>query len=172
MRFCSECGEICARQSILVEHQKLMHNYLFEKAFKCNHCPSSFNKKVGLDRHVKRDHDPNNPRSERVAKLACDSCGKMFLYESTLRKHKKHLHNITVEVAEKIKVGNFKCEHCEKTFSNKGNMVRHMRTDHVGAGNVSKVVSPGKFPCDKCGKSFSNKGNLNKHVKIAHDKLK
>ncbi|XP_041861461.1 oocyte zinc finger protein XlCOF6.1-like [Melanotaenia boesemani] len=74
----------------------------------------------------------------------CDTCGKRFLYPSSLKRHKT--------VHEK----QYSCKTCGKTFRHKTKFTVHVRT-HTGEKPYS---------CQTCGKCFSYNSDLLSHRRI------
>ena len=68
---------------------------------------------------VHHNHIANN--HEGLKKFICDTCGKAFAVDDSLKRH-------ILQVHEGIK--NHKCEFCGKSFVQSGTLNRHIQSVH------------------------------------------
>ena len=81
---------------------------------------------------------------------SCDICGSTFVKQSSLKFHKRTVHD-----GEKT----HNCQICEnKSFINSSLLIDHMISFHQGL----------KYECDVCEASYSQSNGLKKHVKKSH----
>ena len=85
-------------------------------------------------------------------KFKCDTCGKGFFKDFSLKKHIKVIHEGARD---------HKCPQCEKTFTQAASLRRHIESFH--SGNVTV------FNCELCQKNFTRKDNLNDHIENVHN---
>ncbi|XP_016521480.1 uncharacterized protein LOC103130530 [Poecilia formosa] len=109
-----------------------------------------------------------------VSSLSCSECGKRFVNERSLQRHRTHhstgrssrraakstkgKKNANTLSPGKVQsdVKLFTCDDCGKSFSWKNHLSRHKRI-HTGEK---------PFGCDVCGQRFNQNSNLNKHMRI------
>ena len=104
----------------------------------------------------------------------CKVCGKEFILEIALKKHKTRKHatldqNSASEIVknqkqdDRIKEKNFTCDICDKSFTRKDSLHGHIQAVH----NKEK-----RFQCSICNHEFYLKHNMESHVKRVHNKEK
>lgn len=141
----------------------------------CAPCQKSFITWSGLKRHQNSTHTQVNLES-----LRCNTCGKIFKSQDTLRSHKK-IHGtrnlimcdicgkgFTTTTVLKIhreshkenRERRFTCEHCGKKFFTKTVLLSHVARRHLGR----------TFICQICSYPFNDKYNLTKHLLIHEGK--
>ena len=116
----------------------------------------------------------------------CESCGKSFSDEQSLKKHILIAHDnkiIKRTESESLQLEKFKCETCKKNFTTKYNLKVHTENVHEGlkkykCDNCGKQFTQNndltvhekikRFNCDKCGKQFSKKFTLKMHIQTVH----
>lgn len=84
---------------------------------------------------------------------SCDQCNNTFSRSSSLRFHKKAVHQ---------QIRSHVCEQCGKCFVAFTNLERHMFT-HTGER---------PFACDQCDKSFSQSNTLKTHKQSVHEQIR
>uniref|UniRef100_A0ABD2XJN3 C2H2-type domain-containing protein n=1 Tax=Trichogramma kaykai TaxID=54128 RepID=A0ABD2XJN3_9HYME len=100
-----------------------------------------FRQKVGLTKLI--------DKARRRITHTCDTCGKTFKHESSLKYHIDFVHQ---------NIKHHKCDRCPKEFSSKGGLNFHMSMVHDGI----------TYTCDLCKRIFSHKGNLRVHINTLH----
>lgn len=90
----------------------------------------------------------------------CDVCGKLFIHQTTYKRHIRSHEIATGEITKREK--KWKCNKCEKAFGSEGNLREHVQQVHL--------KKPGEFMCHLCPKSFTRstrlEGHLNTHYGI------
>ena len=71
---CSTCGRLFSRVANLRQHEA-MHDATLQR-FACEHCHLTFAWQQTRDRHVLKKH------TDRVKRVPCPSCDKLFLPDS------------------------------------------------------------------------------------------
>jgi KRAB domain-containing zinc finger protein len=105
---------------------------------KCSICSQSFPNNYTLQKHLKSQCE------NTAKKLACNTCGKKFMWLDSMAKHIENEHPGT----ERIKL--YTCELCGKAFSRSEHLERHRKTHNP---------SEKKFECTVCQKKFNRKVN-------------
>ena len=86
-----------------------------------------------------------NEIQSKKQKSECSICKKTFTSESSVRKHKKFVH-------DKITTGKFhSCDKCEKKYSRKSELTKHNKVIHE-TNNI--------FKCQLCSKTLKRKKTL------------
>lgn len=120
------------------------------RAFACNVCGKTFNRKDHLTNHV-RVHNP-------VKKLyMCErpDCRKSYTSLLSYRKHAA-LHS-----AEE---GNLQCKICDETFTKRQDIVYHLKV-HTGSRTVKNETDK-KFTCDYCDRRFFTAKDVRRHLVV------
>lgn len=113
-----------------------------KKRYACDLCEKSFNRRPNLSKHRKNIHSSilthvcgecgrrfafaedlkNHLIYHTGERRYCDLCDKSFIYSSSLKKHKKSIHQ---------KLRSFACELCDKRFYSGFELKRHSHS-HTG----------------------------------------
>ena len=162
---CNECDKTFCGNSLLEMHKRSVH---VEPTWKCEICASLYKTKGDLGKHTKRQHDPNEQRTECTKcfsnvvdivthterahvpgiPFACEICKKSYKVRRYLRRHM---------LTHKIKTLTYNCPLCKKVFSNAVNLQNHKET-HVSKSNESKLA------CNICKQLCPRRGLLS-HIK-------
>ncbi|XP_061367759.1 transcription factor IIIA-like [Gastrolobium bilobum] len=181
----NDCQASYRRKDHLTRHS-LQHQ---GKTFKCpiENCNLDFSILSNMKRHVSELHDDSSTTSTSVQsqkQYVCPEigCGKVFRFESKLRKHEDShvkLESVDVVCLEPGCMKHFTNAQCLKAHINschqyvtcdtcgtkqlKKNIKRHLRTHEAGTSSEA-------FQCEfkGCGCTFSTKSNLRKHEKAVH----
>lgn len=138
---CHYCGKEYASKIVFRAHVK-RHEGI--ERFKCTYCDYGSNIKSVLIDHEKthlRERGLTNEDAGVQLYYDCDQCGKKFRQYSSVRAHKKRVH-------QGIKKS-YKCQDCCEIFTNLQAFYRHKREKH---GHVSKSGRRGRksdisIPC-------------------------
>ncbi|CAL8080195.1 unnamed protein product [Orchesella dallaii] len=167
---CDMCAEVFISTTTLVSHKR--HKHGLDK-LKCELCPDKeYRSSRGLTIHMMATHGIGIKN-----KFACETCGKEFLSQANLERHKPvHLEtkNFTCEICgfatksldwlKKHKlnrhdvVKRHACPHCPKKFHLPAHLKEHIRTH----------TKEKPFQCEACGQAFSQRGSLLLHKKKKH----
>lgn len=165
--FCSKCSKVFCRNENLKTHICNSSNQ-----FECSICKKPYLQRKYLNRHMETKHsnklscntcektfNSNKEKSKhdcgvRTEKqtFSCIICNKIFIQETTLKKHMKS--HLSLPVKEHNK--EFVCETCGKIFYDKKVLMQH-NTAHQERN----------FECNICGKKFGRREVLNNH-KASH----
>ena len=98
-------------------------------------------------------YSPNTPSQAPAARYPCETCGKNFRNQTTVKAHsKKHLKQ------EESKDQTFVCTICLKVLSSKYILANHTKSHNEESKTIDRAL------CNVCTKSFSNKYILKKHI--------
>ena len=95
---CEQCGKGFNSRIEFNKHQALPScNFMSstDVIFSCDKCQDTFDTLRGYIRHhqvMHGDFPPNLPKDSNLPTFMCDKCPKIYLKQSTLELHKKHVH--------------------------------------------------------------------------------
>ncbi|XP_019755152.2 zinc finger protein 569 [Dendroctonus ponderosae] len=131
--------------------------------YECGICGKTFSSATGVKWHISASHiDSPAPTTDQLSfslcaccgepsdsahttgDFNCDECGKLFIYQNSLDRHKSIEH----PVGDK-----YLCYECKKVFCRKDLLVEH-----------TKVHSLKAVKCGDCGREFSRKFHLDRHI--------
>lgn len=154
------------------------------KAYKCNLCEYSFNRRDHLTRH--------SLVHTKLKPYHCTYCSKDFTRNDHLRRHQQRVHGEeTAAAASMIDITQrFICQDCKAIFTSSGHLRVHMENKHhndfsdfinhhpqdqqsprkIQSLDTSFVIVDGKKRpvCQLCNKSFSKKDHLTRHINNLH----
>ncbi|KAL4235434.1 hypothetical protein ACF0H5_007070 [Mactra antiquata] len=110
-------------------------NQSSSKPFKCDKCPSAFNQRIHLQKHMSK-HTGIKP-------YKCGECNYATVERSHLKVH------IRIHTGEKP----FKCTYCEYATAQNSTLKIHLKRHHGGK----------MFNCQSCDKRFTQKEQLDVH---------
>ncbi|XP_044193817.1 histone-lysine N-methyltransferase PRDM9 [Thunnus albacares] len=95
----------------------------------------------------------------------CSDCGKSFIYEASLKKHKAMVHD---------KFRPYVCTVCQKCFGQYNDLTRHLRRhqkqskgrEEVNQAEEESHTMP--FSCAECSLTFSSVDTLQEHISETH----
>lgn len=126
-----------------LEHLRSAHSKLRTH---CLVCETEYDTYHLYEAHLRQTHAETVERIQSVAKsggLYCAECGKTFVTESFLHRHRSQHFMLDRET----------CPTCGKTFVEGPAMERHLKTHEQN-----------QFPCTKCTKTFQDARALKSHV--------
>ena len=144
---CQLCKNSYGCKSELERHIKSSTKHKDQRKNMCKSCGMYFDKIEDIEIHVKDLHAKK--LSEVLNK--CDLCDKTFQNFSTLKSHKKIVHEGERRA---------ECDQCGKTFTRLKGLRDHIRVIHEGIKD---------FECDVCGKGFGILKNLTVHIRTVHE---
>lgn len=152
------------------------------KAYKCNLCEYSFNRRDHLTRH--------SLVHTKLKPYHCTYCSKDFTRNDHLRRHQQRVHGEeTAAAASMVDITQrFICQECKAIFTSSGHLRVHMENKHhndfsdfmnhqqdqsprkIQSLDTSFVIVDGKKRpvCQLCNKSFSKKDHLSRHINNLH----
>ncbi|XP_050312487.1 zinc finger protein OZF-like [Anthonomus grandis grandis] len=206
---CDHCSKTFAKKYQLLYHLKTVHKDA--SPFECSECHKTYKFREKLEQHLaKHQRSPKAPNREafgcdichktlyskqgliahtkrhmKLYSIKCDTCGKGFFGQNSLRLHinskhsgkseficgicfrpcydkgslKNHIEKHRAEYKTRLKV---KCEECGQEFLDQKYLKIHMAKKH----NMDN-----RFVCDLCGKKLYSKSGLADHMNI-HQGLK
>ncbi|XP_050423549.1 zinc finger protein 235-like [Adelges cooleyi] len=158
--FCKKCGKVFLSEGRLQVHENIHR----EKLFKCQLCLKKFTQKKTLDNHLnvhigqfmcqicgfKSPNAHNLKIHESTHSLVknhcCNVCEKNFATMSSLRRHKRLVHQKNVM---------FRCDLCDYTTMQPSNLKYH-KSSHTAQTYV----------CHLCGRTFKNQFLYNHHAEV------
>ncbi|XP_037938489.1 zinc finger protein 117 [Teleopsis dalmanni] len=156
---CTDCEETFDKWSLYTKHCKqTLHGRL---RYKCEHCPSTYNKPSELKAHVAAKHLTDE--QQITYKCTQEGCTRFYIYERNLKQHMLTAHNGR----------RFACtvENCYRVFRSSQNLTKHnQKGDHTNT-NIKKVNKKSKTARKKRkDKGQSLISNLTKLSAIVVDK--
>ena len=146
---CQECGKSFFREIDLKKHMVDVHEGEEHNKYECYLCGKLFSREPILESHISTVHDGNKDHK-------CETCGKQFSSQFSLRKHIKQK-QCKVHEGQKICT---KCKSCGKSFATIYYLKEHIRTIHDADNKDNK--------CDICDKTFESSVRFRKHNLIFH----
>ena len=86
--FCDKCDFSTPVKNTLLHHKRRKHNP--EKQIQCPHCDYKNSVKASLQIHIDRYHKDVGGEAMHV----CDVCFAIFIFENSMKHHKRHHHKI------------------------------------------------------------------------------
>ena len=193
---CDECDKCFNNPVNLKNHKRGMHN----KEFLCSDCGKTFYNRPNLERHIasihwnveerklpyvcgecgKRFHNNKHLLGHQISdhqasdkRYKCETCGRSYVYERSLKKHKCPPKVYTVQDLEQMGFPNaetavskegdqFLCLICKGLFKTKARAKMHTKMH----------FQEYYFHCEYCGKGFNGSGDLHAHINVIHHKQK
>ena len=155
---CHICGKSYQKKDYLIRHTRI---HTGEKPYSCEHCGKSFSDPSSFKGHTRSHTDT----------FACSICGKVLLYEKSLKLHMK-VHQRLEENGEG-----------KKKFSNEVKVEALQKVKEIGLMKTSVLMKiqqsslrnwvnlgKGGHQCGECQKVFPYKASLEKHMLKKHNK--
>lgn len=139
---CPDCQQEFSRDEKLKEHTKLVHENL--RPFICEFCAFAFKSINHLKDHLLTHTDRT--------RIECPECGKSFINERQLKKHKKRLHS-----GDSGDSSEAKCKECGYQGKNKYCLAAHINLKHYRDPEE-------KYKCEICSKELKTAKSLKEHV--------
>uniref|UniRef100_A0A1B0DQE7 Uncharacterized protein n=1 Tax=Phlebotomus papatasi TaxID=29031 RepID=A0A1B0DQE7_PHLPP len=179
---CKICGKALSRSS-LNGHMATQHGE--NRRFPCPDpkCKNQYDTEEGLNCHVKKWHDPENPRKRKkptLKVLVCEVCGKECKTSRGLREH-SYCHGVTRP---------FGCNACPKRFRTRIQLKVHMMR-HEGIKNFECTVCGLRkvtayelrvhmnthtreiiYSCEFCSHTTIKQSSMKHHIKVVHQGVK
>ena len=156
---CHICGKSYQKKDYLIRHTRI---HTGEKPYSCEHCGKSFSDPSSFKGHTRSHTDT----------FACSICGKVLLYEKSLKLHLK-VHQRLEENGEGKK----------QLFSNEVKVEALKKVNEIGLMKTSVLMKiqqsslrnwvnlgKGGHQCGECQKVFPYKASLEKHMLKKHNK--
>ncbi|XP_047464596.1 histone-lysine N-methyltransferase PRDM9-like [Mugil cephalus] len=90
-----------------------------------------------------------------TSQFNCSDCGKSFINETSLKKHKMTIH-------ERIRP--YVCAVCQKCFGQYNDLDRHLQSHHKQSKSPGKINAALPFSCAECSLTFSSVDALQQHI--------
>ena len=171
---CKSCGKIFFCTIALQAHKNNCSG--LRRQFHCSSCPLIFKSRAVFYNH-KRLHAKKLFKSRHK----CDSCGREFILQSTLRKHKQS----KVCIASKMKIykkfTQYFCVDCGEGFLNAGNLALHQKLHSVDKNSTVEEINEQdisilqtnrrtrRHPCSYCEEAFIDRRSVTLHEKLHTD---
>ncbi|KAL7294853.1 hypothetical protein TKK_0011780 [Trichogramma kaykai] len=136
---CDVCGKKFTDKGNLRVHVHSVHSGY---NCTCDICQRTFTQKRSLKNHIVVVHGNTH------ALYPCRTCGKTFLYTSSLGHHENSKH----------KGVRHKCDTCKKQYRRKDCLRNHIDGLHNGV----------RYECNICGKNISDRNNFRYHMNRMH----
>ena len=108
---CNICEAVFLERYMKDHHMKKFHDRATTGRIKCSECDSTFSRMQHLTRHFNIYHTRATPP------VTCDICGKKFLHEGNLNRHKRLTHD-----GEK----GYRCAKCPAVFARREDWEKHV----------------------------------------------
>ncbi|KAK0055437.1 PR domain zinc finger protein 10 [Biomphalaria pfeifferi] len=151
---CDICGKSYLYKSTLIFH-KAKHEAVEGNSLFCLVCKQGFPSKEELKKHINVHN--RYKREEKPRKMSCPDCGKQFLTQKDIRRHR----------VTHSKERPFLCEHCPHTFVRKDHLRRHYSSSHKKELYEQQLKS-NPFGCSICLEAFNKQEFLAYHIKTVH----
>merc|ERR1719412_2389353 len=123
---CPYCEKCFRSFSMKYKHFREQHKVFKGQKNQCEICGKNFNKKSGLNHHVKEIH-------EGMAKdFQCEKCSYAAYFQRDLNRHIQIIHD---------EIKKYSCDKCEETFGGLIDLRQHISSVHEGIK---------KYVCDIC----------------------
>ena len=147
---CDICGKGFQHRYLLVNHRR-RHSGI--KSFPCSLCKYSAYEENGLTMHEARIHGTGKRAAKN--KFKCETCGKLFLLKSLLRKHIDAVHSGKRP---------FSCSYCDYKYSKRCYLAIHEAKCH--SKTVVKERFQGETDEKVCSEIFFDEDKRNGHDNI------
>lgn len=124
------------------------------RILKCRLCDSTFQDKIGLVKHISRDHGKKSSRKikkwsknkesttkkkgeskfKEEEELKCKKCLRVFIRKEVLQRHR------TIDCIGTPITQDYQCKICKKKYTNKGTVVTHIKKIHWKKENAKDYV--------------------------------
>uniref|UniRef100_A0A1B0D0Y6 Uncharacterized protein n=1 Tax=Phlebotomus papatasi TaxID=29031 RepID=A0A1B0D0Y6_PHLPP len=158
--------KICGKQFSRCGFKGHMEKYHGKKRrFPCRDCNSQYDSKWGLQLHMKKAHDPENPKLPANKVWACEICEKEFNKFLSLRRHRNTHEVATHSSGTRTEASNkYICSLCGlKNATTAANLRIHLMNIHM----KEKLWS-----CEHCSYKTRHKISFKQHVKAVHEDVK
>ena len=148
---CKICDQKLENRYKLKKHIDELHLGLeSNEIFTCSICKSTFDKKVKLDYHVRKEHKEKPSKS-----LKCDICDFKTSNKQNLDQHQARIHSLGRPQS---------CSECPYVAPHRKLVYEHFQKNHVQREK--------KFSCEICERKFFLPNELKNHQTLNHGVLK
>ena len=137
------------------EKMKLVNGKTAEQMLKDMEAEEIEAEKMEEESRKAKKRGKGKSKGKRLTNEKCPSCGAVFIYANSLRKH------IALQKCKKLKKQRefeFECDKCQKGFHSQPELTLHSAV-HVG-------LKP--YKCKHCGKGYSHPNGVKDHVRVYH----
>lgn len=142
---CPDCDKKFIYNSMLKAHVRYWHSES-SVAFVCHICAREFKLRINYNYHMNNVH---NKTTEKMFECPEPGCGKKFMNERQVVKHRRLCHENVEHVGPQI------CEHCNKQFTTLVRLRAHIKFVHQQRHDLK---------CQVCDKGFKTKLTLKEHL--------
>uniref|UniRef100_A0A1B0DQE5 C2H2-type domain-containing protein n=1 Tax=Phlebotomus papatasi TaxID=29031 RepID=A0A1B0DQE5_PHLPP len=178
---CKVCGKGFSRINALKGHMGTQHGE--KRRFPCPDpkCKNQYDTEEGLKYHVKKWHDPENPRQKAKAiERVCEVCGKSFKTSTDLLRH-GYSHGVKQP---------YGCKLCPTRFPTPSKLRMHMMRHEGIKNHVCTVCGLRKvtakelkvhmnthtrekfYSCEFCPHTTIQLDSMRRHIKVVHQGVK